>query len=138
MNLVILQYDSSAETAGMMAMGAGMIIFWIILYLFFAFCLYKIFQKANYQQPIAAFVPVWNVFAMADIVKKQWWWGLLLCIPYVNFIALIFIYLRLAKFFGKSDGFAVGLILLSFIFLPILAFGDDQYNPNALPDERQQ
>lgn len=139
--MTILQanpYDSysAGDTAGLMAMSGGMMIFALLLYLFFSFCLYKIFQKANYQQPIAAFVPIWNVFALTDVVKKKWWWGLLMCIPYVNIIAMIFIYLRLSKFFGKGDGFAVGLILLGFIFLPILAFGDAQYNPNALPDER--
>ena len=34
---------------------------------------------------------------------------------------------KLAKAFGKSGGFAVGLIFLSIIFYCILAFGDAQY-----------
>ena len=29
--------------------------------------------------------------------------------------------------FGKGGGFTVGLFFLSFIFLPILAFGDSKY-----------
>ena len=33
----------------------------------------------------------------------------------------------LAKLFGKSGAYAIGLIFLPFIFLPILAFGDSQY-----------
>ena len=28
---------------------------------------------------------------------------------------------------GKSTGFAIGLLFLSFIFIPMLAFGDAQY-----------
>ncbi|MEN9348737.1 MAG: hypothetical protein RLZZ77_2248 [Bacteroidota bacterium] len=34
---------------------------------------------------------------------------------------------RLSKAFGKGIGFTLGLLFLSFIFLPILAFGDAQY-----------
>ncbi len=51
----------------------------------------------------------------------------MLIIPFVNFIILILIVLGLAKNFGKGGGFAVGLLLLGFIFLPILAFGDAKF-----------
>ena len=37
----------------------------------------------------------------------------------------------LAKSFGKGGGFAAGLILLGFIFFPILAFGSSQYQGPA-------
>jgi hypothetical protein len=33
----------------------------------------------------------------------------------------------LAESFGKGAGYAVGMILLPFIFYPMLAFGDAQY-----------
>jgi hypothetical protein len=33
----------------------------------------------------------------------------------------------LSKSFGKDEGFTVGLILLSPVFLPILGFGDARY-----------
>lgn len=52
-------------------------------------------------------------------------------IPILGSIALlVFVILdslRLAKVFGKEAGFGVGLILLSIVFLPILAFGDARY-----------
>ncbi len=32
-----------------------------------------------------------------------------------------------ARGFGKGGGFAVGLVLLPFVFYPILAFSDAQY-----------
>jgi hypothetical protein len=31
--------------------------------------------------------------------------------------------------FGKGPGFAVGMILLPFIFYPMLGFGDARYQP---------
>ena len=116
--------------------GLGFIGVGFIAYLFYSYCFYKIFQKANYKSPIAAFVPFWNVFAWVDIVKKKWWWGIIMLIPYINIIALVVVSIRMSKFFGKGDGFTVGLILLGFIFIPILAFGDAQYIPNAQSDER--
>jgi Family of unknown function (DUF5684) len=48
-------------------------------------------------------------------------------IPFVNFVFMILLYVELAKSFGKGGGFAVGLLFLGFIFLPILAFGSAQY-----------
>jgi arginine exporter protein ArgO len=33
----------------------------------------------------------------------------------------------LSKSFGKDEGFTIGLIVLSFIFYPILAFGSAKY-----------
>lgn len=58
---------------------------------------------------------------------------LLMLIPIVNVIALIMIYINLAKTFGKSGGLAVKLIFLNFIFMLILSFGSAKYigNKNA-------
>lgn len=39
----------------------------------------------------------------------------------------IIVSIRIANAFGKGAGFAVGLIFLPFIFFPILAFGDAEY-----------
>jgi hypothetical protein len=48
-------------------------------------------------------------------------------IPYVNIVFSIWASNRLAKSFGKSEGFTIGLILLPFIFYPILGLGDSEY-----------
>ena len=52
-------------------------------------------------------------------------------IPVLGFIAVcvitILTMIKLARAFGKSDGFAVGLIFLSIIFMSILAFDDSTY-----------
>jgi hypothetical protein len=50
-------------------------------------------------------------------------------IPVVNIVIAIIAMVGLARNFGKGNGFAVGLILLGFIFIPILAWGDAQYQP---------
>ena len=139
--MTILQtnpYDSmsSGETAGLMAMSGGMMIFALIAYVFFSFCLYKIFQKAGVENAWAAFVPIYNCIVLADVVKKPLWFGILMCVPYVNIIFLIWGYNRLSKTFGQGVGFTVGLLLLGFIFLPLLAFGNYQYNGSLVSEDR--
>ena len=132
-------YESmdSGSVAAAAGLGMGMIIFSLLFYLFFSFCLYKIFQKAGRDDAWAAFIPIYNTIVMVDIVKKPIWWFIMLFIPIVNFIFIIMIYNRLSIFFGKDTLMTILLVLLPFIGLPVLAFGDAVYNPNALPDERK-
>jgi hypothetical protein len=69
---------------------------------------------------------------MCKIAGRPGWWVILLLIPYLNLIFWIILMVDLAKSFGKGIGFAVGMILLSFIFIPILGFGDAEYQgPSA-------
>jgi len=51
----------------------------------------------------------------------------LMILPIVNIVIAFIVYIELAKKFGKSGGFGVGLIFLGIIFFPILAFGDAEY-----------
>lgn len=54
--------------------------------------------------------------------------GLISAAFYIGiFVLAILINLAIAKNFGKSTGFAVGLILLPMIFYLILGFGDDKF-----------
>ena len=48
-------------------------------------------------------------------------------IPLVGIVIFFIVNIQLAERFGKTAGFGIGLSLLGFIFLPILAFGDAQY-----------
>jgi Family of unknown function (DUF5684) len=87
---------------------------------------WKVFTKAG-QPGWAAIVPIYNMIVLLKIIGKPWWWLLGMLIPFLNFIVMIVVAVQLAKVFGKGIGFAVGLILLSFVFYPILAFGDAKY-----------
>jgi hypothetical protein len=48
-------------------------------------------------------------------------------IPCVNIIIAVVVSIDLAKSFGKSELFGIGIWLLGFIFIPILGFGSDRY-----------
>lgn len=49
-------------------------------------------------------------------------------IPLVNVVFVVSIYVDLAKSFGRHPAFAVGLLLLAFVFYPILEFGGARYS----------
>lgn len=87
---------------------------------------WKVFVKAG-KPGWAALVPIYNIITLLDIAGKPMWWFLLLGIPVVNFIIMFLVTASLAKQFGKSGGFGIGLLLLPFVFYPMLAFTDAKY-----------
>jgi len=91
---------------------------------------WKIFTKAG-KPGWTALIPIYNVIVMLQVVGRPVWWIILFLIPVVNFIIGIIVFLDLAKSFGKSTGFGIGLILLNMIFVLILAFGDAEYKGPA-------
>jgi hypothetical protein len=94
---------------------------------------WMIFTKAG-EEGWKAIIPIYNVIVLLKIVGREWWWVLLMLIPIVGFVVWIIVALDLAKSFGRGTGFAIGLILLPFIFALILGFGGDTYRgPAARP-----
>lgn len=98
----------------------------VLVFLVFALMLlmtasgWMVFAKAG-QPGWASLVPVYNAYVFTTgVIEKPPVWMLLLFVPFVNLIPVFL----MAKKFGKEAGFAVGLILVPFVFLPMLAFGD--------------
>ncbi|MDW7695893.1 DUF5684 domain-containing protein [Flammeovirgaceae bacterium SG7u.111] len=89
-----------------------------------------IYQKAG-KPGWASIVPIYSTVVLLEIVGKPVWWFFLLFIPGVNIIFAVWTLNLLSKSFGKDEGFTVGLILLSLVFYPILAFGDAKYQGPA-------
>ncbi len=91
----------------------------------------KIFTKAG-QPGWAAIIPIYNLYIWLKIAGRPTWWLVLFVIPVANIIAGIILLMDIARSFGKGGAFVVGMILLSFIFFPILGFGDARYlGPSA-------
>jgi len=88
--------------------------------------MWKVFTKAG-KPGWAAIIPIYNVVVLLQIAGKPLWWIVLLFIPIVNFVIAVMVMISLAKAFGKGTGFALGLLFLSPIFIPILGFSDAQY-----------
>lgn len=109
---------------GVIAGGINLFIFLVSILIIVA-C-WKIFNKAG-KPGWACIVPIYNLYVFVQIAGKPGWWLVLLLIPFVNFIISIILYIEIAKKFGKGAGFGIGMVLLPFIFFPILAFSDAQY-----------
>lgn len=137
-------YSYSTSTADPAAAAAGLgvlmfiLLFVLVGYLFFAFCMFKVFKKAGRQDAWAAFVPIYNTYVLYEIAGRPGWWAFLGFIPIVGGIAAlvtsIIATIDLAKSFGKSGGYAALLILLPIIGWPMLAFGDATYKGPAGPE----
>ncbi len=108
------------------AMGMGFIIADIVIFIILILSYWMIFDKAG-QPGWAAIIPIYNIVVLLQVVKKPIWWIILMLIPFVNIIVAIIVIHGLSKAFGKGGGFTVGLILLPFIFFPVLAFGEATY-----------
>ena len=95
---------------------------------------WKIFTKAG-QPGWAVFIPFYNIYVYTQILRRPKWWILLYFfgfVPFVGSLAVLFVSIidsvRMAKVFGKSPVFGVGLLLLPFIFYLVLAFGSSDYD----------
>ena len=91
---------------------------------------WKIFTKAGVEG-WKAIIPIYNIVVLFKIVGLSPWLILTAIIPFVGgiifWVISIIMNVKLAKVFGKSGLFAVGLIFLTPIFLLILAFGSAEY-----------
>jgi hypothetical protein len=88
--------------------------------------MWKVFTKAG-EPGWAAIVPIYNMIVWCKIVGRPIWWFILLFIPCVGIVIAIMLCIDLAKSFGKGAGFGIGMVILPFIFIPILGFGSAQY-----------
>src|SRR5262245_13929003 len=131
--LALMQSDDTTGGGGGLAgcLGGGVfMLIWLAIFVVIIAGLWKVFVKAG-QPGWAAIVPIYNAYVLTQIAGREILWFILLLIPIVNVIAAIMISLDVARKFGQSTGFGIGLAFLPFIFYPILGFGSAQYNPNA-------
>lgn len=121
-------------------LGIGFAIFTIVCVIAIVIAQALIFQKAN-EPGWHAIVPFLNSYKLYKIIFGNGWYFLipvvLGLIPIVKVFApalfSIYTFYKLAKCFNKGTGFAVGLVLLSPVFLIILGFSDDRYyGPQSL------
>ncbi len=118
---------TDAASGGFLAgIGLGLILVYLVFLVLSLVVAWKIYTKAG-KPGWAAIVPIYNVLVMLEIVGRPMWWIALLLIPVANIVVCIILINDLAKSFGKDVGWTLGLIFLSFIFYPTLAFGSSKY-----------
>ena len=116
-----------------------LILVYIVVIVFEIAAFWQVFVKAGHPG-WAAIIPIYNIYILLKVIGRPAWWLLLfLDRPssrssgwIVTLVIGIIIGQDLAKSFSKSTGFGIGLWILSFIFIPILGFGQAQYaGPSA-------
>jgi len=107
-------------------MGAIISLVWLAIVVLVIAGIWKVFTKAG-QPGWGSLIPIYNLYLFTQIAGRPGWWVLLMLIPLVNFVIGILLCIDIAKKFGKGTGFGIGLLLLGFIFYPILGFGDATY-----------
>ena len=126
-------YPSDAASGGAIAaLLAFMGVIWLIALVLAVLAiagLWKAFVKAG-QPGWAAIIPIYNMYVLLQIVGRPTWWLAFMLLPFIPFVgglALLVVEIiilnDLSKSFGQSTGFTVGLVLVGFVFLPILGFG---------------
>ena len=136
-------YSSSSNNQGVeFALLGGLMIFYILIFVvamaicvFAMVCYCKIAHKAG-EPWWSMLIPFYMNYTLCKITFGNGWLFLAFFLSFVPFIGqicvlvLVFYQLyKLADVFGHGIGFALGLMFLPVIFLPILAFGSSRYYP---------
>jgi Family of unknown function (DUF5684) len=122
------QYDNHAAAGGAVGIIFGLIfalVYLAILVVILAGA-WKTFVKMGHPG-WAGIVPVYNAYLIIEAIGKPIWWLVMLFIPCISIVFAVLILIEFAARFGKGVGFAIGLLILPFIFFPILGFGDAKY-----------
>jgi hypothetical protein len=149
-------------------MGAAFWVPYTIVLIVLLVAMWKLYQKAG-QPGWASIVPIYNLIVFLRIIKRPTKWigyyivafvvymigaamlisspglgGILTAIGGIALLVIMIMdYHRLSLSFGKGAGWTVGLILLSFIFIPIMAFskgiqyvwGDKEIDDHLVTEE---
>lgn len=106
-------------------------IIWLALIIFIIIVNWKMFEKAG-KPGWAAIIPIYNIIVLFEIIGYKWYYIFLLflgVIPFIGQVALILFIIsysiKLAKSFGQSAGFGIGLWLVNPVFVAIIAFSKD-------------
>jgi hypothetical protein len=106
-------------------------VLYVAIVLLMIISMWIVVKKAG-RPGVSQIIPIWNVIELVRISGKPLWWVILiLLVPIVDIVMAIIVINAISKAFGKNEGFTVGLILLPFIFWPILAFGKATYTKPA-------
>lgn len=104
------------------------VIFYVIVVLLMIVSMWITVGKAG-RPGVSQIIPIWNIIELVRIAEKPMWWVIIiLIVPIANLVMLILVFNAISHAFGKGAGFTVGLILLPFVFWPILAFSDAKYS----------
>jgi hypothetical protein len=124
---------NTGAAAGMGIFGCFVLIIELALVVAAIAGMWKVFEKAG-KPGWAAIIPIYNLVILLEIVGRPIWWIVLFLIPCVNIVMIFIVAIDVAKSYGQTPAYGIGLALLPFVFYPMLGFGPAQYvGPAAAP-----
>jgi hypothetical protein len=88
--------------------------------------LWRIVAKAGRPGWISL-IPLYNLVVLLQIIGRPWWYLVFLCFPPAAAVLAVVLLFGVTRSFGKGWPFAIGMVFLPFVFIPILAFGGAGY-----------
>ena len=86
-----------------------------------------VFPKAGHARWLAL-VPGYNIYVLVvGVARLSKLWFVLVLIPGIQIIPAILVNVEVARRFGRSEAFGLGLALLGFVFYPILGLSRAKY-----------
>lgn len=82
---------------------------------------WKIFEKLG-EPGWKCLIPIYNIIVLMEKINWDVWKIVLFFIPIAQIIFAFLFWRDLGAKFGKGTGFAIGLMFLPFIFIPLLGF----------------
>ncbi|MBY0456147.1 MAG: hypothetical protein K2V38_02295 [Gemmataceae bacterium] len=134
LSLFAQQGKGGGGGAGGAGILAGLFAYFVIVFVLFIITVigrWKAFEKAG-QPGWAGIVPIYEFYIRAQLAKKESPWfilyvvGILVCLP-LWIVAEFIVTIEYAKKYDRSAGFGIGLVLLPYIFYPILGFGSSEF-----------
>ncbi len=120
-----LQQLSPAMGAGI---GIGVLLIYLVAWVFFAFCIAKIGQKLG--QPfgkgfVMSLIPIANIIFLLQIAGKPIWWIILMLIPLVNIVIIVLTFMALCEKRGKPGWWGILMLvpIANIAVILMLAFG---------------
>ena len=113
-----------AYTASALASLGILFVVLVVVYIYFALCLYFIAKKTQANHAWLAWVPIVQIFLMCSIGKIRFWWLLLMFVPLINIFIAFFIWYKIIIARGKPWWLLILLVvpLVNYVVMGYLAF----------------
>ena len=117
--------NDAAQSAAVAAASTVPMLVVLAIFVLLIAATWKVFERAG-EPGWAALVPIYNLIVLCRVAGVSGWWVLAAFIPLLNIIFVFVTSIGVAERFGKGTGYGIGLVLLPFIFWPMLAWSDAQ------------
>jgi len=99
----------------------------IIIGLAFTFSLADLLNRAD-KPWWGIFIPIYNYWLLFETADLPGWLAFLMFIPMLNIILAMLLFFNLGRVFGQSALFSIGMVILPFIFVPMLSMSSPVYD----------